>query len=737
MEGESMFEDVDDVKKSPSNKKKNEVEPLSTGDPFTGDPFTDKSRFTNRELSWLDFNSRVLELAEDPAVPLLERLRFCSIYASNLDEFFMVRVAGLKDQVAAGVTKPAFDGLSPVAQLSQIRGMVGQQAHQLERVLIDRLQVALADEEVEILDWAELDEEDQKAASVEFEQRIFPVLTPLAVDPGHPFPYISNLSLNLAVQVVDPTSSRRRFARLKVPDTLPRFMTLPSGRHVPLEQVIAAHLHTLFPGMEVAGAWPFRVTRNADLTLNDEDADDLLEAVEIELRRRRFGRAIRLEIDHTMSADTLQLLVRELDLDPDDVYTYRGLLDCTGFGPIIDLDKPGLRYPPYVGLTPGRLRDLDGADDMFERLREGDIVLHHPYDSFNSSVSEFIRLAARDPKVLAIKLTLYRTSGDSPILESLIRAAELGKQVAVLVEVKARFDERANIQWARRLEQAGVHVAYGLVGLKIHTKTTLVIRAEPEGLRRYCHIGTGNYNPRTARVYEDIGLLTADPLLGDDLTQLFNFLTGYGRNVHYQNLLVAPQGLRGELEELIRGEINAPNGSGRIIMKMNSLVDPNLIDLLYEASEAGVPIDLIVRGTCSLRPGVAGLSENIKVRSIVGRYLEHSRIYYFANADGLGEPGYYIGSADLMQRNLDRRVEALVRLRDPAIQQRVQEIIEGNLADDSSSWELGSDGEYKRLVTGTFHLHEESQRAATERIEDDPLRPERWANRLGSSDLLD
>lgn len=727
-----MFEDVDDVKKSSSSQRQNEVD-LQSAD----DLLSDRSRFTNRELSWLDFNSRVLELAEDPAVPLLERLRFCSIYASNLDEFFMVRVAGLKDQVAAGVTKPAFDGLSPIAQLSQIRGMVGQQAHQLERVLIDRLQVALADAGVEILDWVELDEEDQKAASVEFEQRIFPVLTPLAVDPGHPFPYISNLSLNLAVQVVDPTSSRRRFARLKVPDILPRFMTLPSGRHVPLEQVIAAHLQTLFPGMEVAGAWPFRVTRNADLTLNDEDADDLLEAVEIELRRRRFGRAIRLEIDHTMSADTLQLLVRELDLDPEDVYTYRGLLDCTGFGPIIDLDKPALRYPPYVGLTPGRLRDLDGADDMFERLREGDIVLHHPYDSFNSSVSEFIRLAARDPKVLAIKLTLYRTSGDSPILESLIRAAELGKQVAVLVEVKARFDERANIQWARRLEQAGVHVAYGLVGLKIHTKTTLVIRAEPEGLRRYCHIGTGNYNPRTARVYEDIGLLTADPLLGDDLTQLFNFLTGYGRNVDYQNLLVAPQGLRGELEELIRGEINAPAGLGRIIMKMNSLVDPNLIDLLYEASRAGVPIDLIVRGTCSLRPGVAGLSENIKVRSIVGRYLEHSRIYYFANADGPGEPGYYIGSADLMQRNLDRRVEAVVRLRDPAIQQRVQEIIEGNLADDSSSWELGPDGHYQRLVADTFHLHEESQRAAIERIEDDPLRPERWASRLGSSDLLD
>ncbi len=684
-------------------------------------------RFTNRELSWLDFNGRVLSMAEAVDVPLLERLKFCAIYASNLDEFFMVRVAGLKDQMAAGLTRNTPDGLGPQAQFELISQRVARQSHRLERVLIDRLLPALEEAGIFIVDWDQLDDRERAAAAIEFDQRIFPVLTPLAVDPGHPFPYISNLSLNLAVQVTDPGSGRRRFARLKVPDNLPRFLALASGRFVPLEQVIGAHLSDLFPGMEVTGSWPFRVTRNADLTVNDEDAEDLLEAIELELRRRRFGRAIRLEVDHTMAAEVRELLVRELDLDDSDVYGYRGPLDATGFWSIVGLDRPDLCYPTFAGVTPARLRDIEGSDDLFERLREGDIILHHPYDSFSASVNEFVRYASRDPKVVAIKLTLYRTSGDSPIVESLIRAAELGKQVAVLIEVKARFDERANIQWARRLEEAGVHVAYGLVGLKIHTKTTLVVRSESDGLRRYCHIGTGNYNQRTASIYEDIGLLTSDPEIGDDLTQLFNFLTGYGRDVDYQNLLVAPQSLRPALAELIRNECRA-GVEGRIIMKMNALVDPDFIDLLYEASQAGVQVDLVVRGSCMLRPGVAGLSDNIRVRSIVGRYLEHSRIYYFANADGPGEPGYYIGSADLMPRNLDRRVEAVVRITLPSIEDRIQEIIATNLNDDSLAWELDSSGEYHRRSERTVNAHDVFEQLATERTHADPLNPERWSN---------
>jgi polyphosphate kinase len=695
-------------------------------------PSASTGRYTNRELSWLDFNSRVLAMAEDTAVPVLERLRFCSIYASNLDEFFMVRVAGLKDQIAARLTQNSPDGLTPAGQLHAIRREVAEQVHRLERVHVDRLLPALADAGIEIREWQHLGPDDRAAATNEFEQRIFPILTPLAVDPGHPFPYISNLSLNLAVQVTDLASERRRFARLKVPDTLPRFLTLPSGTHVLLEQVIAAHLDALFPGMAVAGSWPFRVTRNADLTLNDEDADDLLEAVELELRRRRFGRAIRLEIDHTMPADTRELLLRELDLDEEDVFRYRGLLDCTGFAPIIDLDEPDLRYPPYGASTANRLRDVENSADFFGRIREGDILLHHPYDSFNSSVSDFVGHASRDPHVRAIKLTLYRTSGDSPILESLIRAAESGKQVAVLVEVKARFDERVNIQWARRLEEAGVHVAYGLVGLKIHTKTSLVVRSESDGLRRYCHIGTGNYNPGTARFYEDIGLLTSDPEIGDDLTQLFNFLTGYGRNVVYKNLLVAPRSLRPALRVLIDSEVAAGPGRGRIFLKMNGLVDIELIDRLYAASQAGVSIDLVVRGICSLRPGIPELSENIRVRSIVGKYLEHSRIYYFGNADGLGQPGYFMGSADLMPRNLDRRVEAVVRLKDPAAQQRIQEIIDANLTDDQLSWVLGPDGAYTRLGGDTFQLHDYLQGLAVARNSEDLLDPDRWSDGAGS-----
>ena len=683
------------------------------------DPDVPSSRFRNRELSWLDFNSRVLAQAEDPSLPLLERLKFCAIYASNLDEFYMVRVAGLKDQVAGGVTKTPPDGLTPSVQVRQIRRITEQQLHRLERVHHDRLLPALAGEGIRIVEWSKLDEQERKQATAEFEDHVFPVLTPLAVDPGHPFPYISNLSLNLAVAVSEPDTGKRRFARVKVPPTLPRFLELPSERFVPIEQVIAAHLEYLFPGMDVAGAWPFRVTRNADLTLDDEDADDLLEAVEIELRRRRFGRTIRLEIDQTMPSETLQLLLRELDIDDDDVYQFRGLLDCTSYWQLVGLDRPELSVPSFRGVMPSALQDMENSDDFFRRLRESDVLVHHPYESFNRSVSEFVRQAANDPQVLAIKLTLYRTSGDSPIVESLIRAAEQGKQVAALVELKARFDERANIGWARRLEEAGVHVAYGLVGLKIHCKTTLVVRSEDEGLRRYCHIGTGNYNPKTARIYEDLGLLTANQEIGDDLTQLFNFLTGYGREVEYRRLVVAPGGLRPRLQELIANEVAAPAGTGRLVFKMNSLVDASLIDELYAAGKAGVKIDLIVRGICCLRPGVAGLSENITVRSIVGRYLEHSRIFYFANGRGPGEAAYFLGSADLMPRNLDRRVEVLVQVEGTEAESRLDEVFKINLEDDTLAWQLRGGNTYQRIRTATLNTHDRFEEMA--RVRSAPL----------------
>ncbi len=687
------------------------------------DDIETSSRFTNRELSWLDFNARVLARAEDESVPELERLKFCAIYASNLDEFFMVRVAGLKDQVAAGITRTPPDGYTPLAQLRQIKRVADRQLVRLENVHTDALRRTLAEKGVEIAEWSQVDETDRAFAAVEFENRIFPILTPLAVDPGHPFPYISNLSLNLAVQVFDPASGRQRFARLKVPSSINRFLEMPSGRFVPVEQVIAAHVDQLFPGFNVTGAWPFRVTRNADISLEDEGAEDLLEAVELELRRRRFGRAIRLQVDHTMPPEVMKLLLRELDLEGDDVYHYRGLIDCTGYWQLVSLDRPDLTIDSYNGVVPPELQEVETPSDFFGRIRNGDILLHHPYDSFSASVSEFVRSAANDPMVRAIKLTIYRTSGDSPIVQSLIHAAENGKQVAVLVEVKARFDEQANIEWARRLEEAGVHVAYGLVGLKIHCKTALVVRDEDEGLRRYCHIGTGNYNPKTAAIYEDLGLLTADPEIGEDLSQLFNFLTGYGNRVAFDNLLVAPYSLRSGIADLIDNERNAPEGEGRIVLKLNSLVDAALIESLYLASQAGVAIDLIVRGICCLRPGIPGLSENIEVRSLVGRYLEHSRIFYFANGQGPGKPSYYIGSADLMPRNLDRRVEALVRIDDPAGQARIDQVIEYTLADDTLAWRLDTDDTYKPIPGDTFQAHDAfellaRQRAGIERLPD-------------------
>jgi len=679
------------------------------------------TRYLNRELSWLDFNARVLALADDPEVPLLERAKFLAIFSQNLDEFFQVRVAGLKDQVAAGVGATSPDGRTPAQQLYEIRERVEGLLARQEEIFLQRVAPALADVGVRFSAWDELDDDDEKFLVDTFEHRIFPVLTPLAVDPGHPFPYISNLSLNLAVLLRDPVTGERRFARVKVPDLLPRFVVMPDGeRFVPLEQVIAAHLDQLFPGMEVEAHDTFRVARNADLTLQEEEADDLLAAVEMELRRRQFGRAVRLEISSGITEEVRELLQRELDVSEDDTYRMAGPLDLGGLWSLQALDRPELKDPPFQRVTQIRLDGgKDERTDFFAVLRDGDVLVHHPYDSFRTSVEEFIRQASVDPHVLAIKMTLYRTSGDSPIVRSLIRAAERGKQVAVLVELKARFDEGANIEWAKALETVGVHVVYGLVGLKVHTKTALVVRDEPEGIRRYCHLGSGNYNSKTARTYEDIGLLTCDPDIGADLTQLFNYLTGYGRNVHYEQLLVAPHRARQGLLELIDGEVQsaAMGLPASVTIKLNSLSDIQMIDALYAASQAGVDVDLIVRGVCCLVPGVPGLSDRIRVRSIVGRYLEHSRIYRFANGAGPGEPHILIGSADLMPRNLDRRVEALAPVDDPLLQARLEEILAVNLADDTLAWTLGPDGEWEHVPRlGTVETHERLQEIADGRV---------------------
>ncbi|HUQ63040.1 MAG TPA: polyphosphate kinase 1, partial [Acidimicrobiales bacterium] len=593
-----------------------------------------ESHYINRYVSWLDFADRVLSLAADDGQPLLERAKFLAIFSEGLDEFFQVHVAGLKEQVSAGLAARSPEGLTPSEQLrlarERVRDVIGRQTDVFLRGVVP----ALADAGIVLSDLESLDDDDRAYLVDVFDERIFPVLTPLAVDPGHPFPYISNMSLNLAVTVRDPKGGEHRFARVKVPPLLPRFVVMPDGeRFVATEQVIASHLDALFPGMEIESHHPFRVTRNADLALEEEETDDLLAAVELELRRRRFGRAVRLEVDSRMPNESRDLLRRELELEPGDVYEVEGPLELGGLWAVYDLDRPELKDDVWVGVTQPRLVDPDGDPvDLFAVLREKEVLVHHPYESFATSVEAFIEQAAADPHVLAIKQTLYRTSGDSAIVKALIRAAEAGKQVAALVELKARFDEKANIAWARALEEAGVHVVYGLMGLKTHTKTALVVREEPDGIRRYCHVGTGNYNAKTARIYEDIGLLSADPELGADLTDLFNYLTGYSRQSHYRKMLVAPVSLRPGIVELIRAERDAGE-NGRIVMKMNSLVDAAIIDELYEASQAGARIDLIVRGICCLRPQVPGLSDRINVRSIVGRFLEHSRIFAF----GVGE----------------------------------------------------------------------------------------------------
>jgi polyphosphate kinase len=668
-------------------------------------------------LSWLDFNARVLALAEDDKTPLLDRVKFLAIFSSNLDEFFQVRVAGLRDQVAAGVKGRSPDGRSAAEQLDVVQDRARELSTRADDVFLRQLVPALSDEGIGYSTWVQLDDDDRQWLRREFDQRIFPVLTPLAVDPGHPFPYISSLSLNLGVIVRDPSTDERRFARVKVPPLLPRFVVMPDGeRFVPLEQVIAAHLDGLFPGMEVVDHVAFRVTRNADLTVEEDEAEDLLAAIEIELRRRRFGKAVRLEVEDDISAEALELIRSELELDESDVYAHAGPVGLSGLFSVAEMDRPALRYPPFKPVTQRRLvSEEEDRLDIFAAIAEADLLVHHPYDSFTTSVQEFIRQAANDPKVLAIKLTLYRTSGDSPIVASLIRAAEQGKQVVALVELKARFDEERNIEWARRLEQAGVHVVYGLLGLKIHTKTCLVVREEAHDVVRYCHVGTGNYNPKTARLYEDLGLLTASPEIGADLSQLFNYLTGYARNVEYRKLLMAPHALRPGLVELIRNERRAAPGTGHIVMKMNSLVDPDMIDELYAASLDGVRVELLIRGICCLRPQVPGLSENITVRSLIGRYLEHSRIYRFANGCGPGAECHYIGSADLMPRNLDRRVEAVVPIDDPELRALLDEVIAVEMADDTLAWELVDDRWAPVERTCTVETHVELQEQAVKR----------------------
>ncbi|GAA2522088.1 RNA degradosome polyphosphate kinase [Rarobacter incanus] len=686
-------------------------------------------RFLDREISWLAFNKRVLELAEDSSLPLLERARFLAIFASNLDEFFMVRVAGLKRRIATGIAVTAASGLSPLQVLDQI----SQRAHQLmdhhAAIFADQIRPALDKEGISLVHWADLSADEQDRLRKYFRRQIFPVLTPLAVDPAHPFPYISGLSLNLAVVVRNPATGKEHFARVKVPPLLPRFIAVDEhGRpsapdiksvtadhgktsFVPIEEVIAEHLDALFPGMEIAEHHTFRVTRNEDVEVEEDDAENLLKAMEKELLRRRFGPPVRLEVARGISTRVRTILTRELGVKESEVYTLPAPLDLTGLNLIADLARPDLQYPKFVPTTNHQLAEVERATptDFFAAIKTRDVLLHHPYDSFSTSVQTFLEQAAADPNVLAIKQTLYRTSGDSPIVDALIDAADAGKQVLALVEIKARFDEQANISWARKLEHAGVHVVYGIVGLKTHCKLSLVVRQESDGLRRYCHVGTGNYHPKTARLYTDLGLLTCDPTIGQDVSRLFNQLSGYAPQTKFSRLLVAPRTVRTGLIARIERERRAAL-AGReawVKIKVNSVVDEQVIDALYRASQAGVNIDIIVRGICAIRPGVPGLSETIRVRSILGRYLEHSRVFAFANSGGpaIGDGAesgaeVYIGSADLMHRNLDRRVEALVRIEDPGHAATLLWLLDESTAEKTSSWHLESDGNWRRVSQG-------------------------------------
>jgi polyphosphate kinase len=665
-----------------------------------------EERYLNRELSWLDFNARVLALAEDISLPLLERAKFLAIFASNLDEFYMVRVAGLKRRDEMGLSVRSADGLTPREQLRRIGEQTQKIATRHARVFLDSVRPGLAEEGIHIVTWADLDQAERDQLSTYFTEQVFPVLTPLAVDPAHPFPFVSGLSLNLAVTVKQPEDGGQHFARVKVPDNVDRFVELGGRdgaeesagkrevRFLPMEELIAAFLPSLFLGLEIVEHHAFRITRNADFEVDEDRDEDLLQALERELARRRFGSPVRLEVADDMTEHMLELLLRELDVHPGDVIQVPGLLDLSSLWQIYDVDRPALKDPAFVPATNPAFADRETPKSIFATLREGDVLVHHPYESFSTSTQRFIEVAAADPNVLAIKQTLYRTSGDSPIVRALIEAAAAGKQAVALVEIKARFDEQANIRWARALEQAGVHVAYGLVGLKTHCKTCLVVRREGSTIRRYCHIGTGNYNSKTARLYEDIGLLTANPDIGADLTDLFNSLTGYSRKLSYRNLLVAPHGIRTGIVERVNREIAAhqETGNGRIRLKMNALVDEQVIDALYRASQAGVRVQVVVRGICALRPGVEGFSENITVRSILGRFLEHSRILHFSSIDE-----FWIGSADMMHRNLDRRVEVLAQVKDPRLTTQLNDIFESALDPATRCWELGSEGQWTAL----------------------------------------
>ncbi|MDT5029817.1 MAG: polyphosphate kinase [Micromonosporaceae bacterium] len=689
-------------------------DPPRPNDPPMAMPLPD-DRYLNRELSWLDFNARVLTLAEDSTTPLMERAKFLAIFANNLDEFYMVRVAGLKRRLSTGLPVEGPDTLTPREQLAMIAERTTQLMDRHAACFANDVEPAIAKQQVQLLRWVDLDAADQERLRSYFRDQIFPVLTPLAVDPAHPFPYISGLSLNLAVVVRDPDSGPELFARIKVPNNVPRFVSVnapgragvmiagPDGgprmaRFLPVEELIAAHLGQLFSGMQIIEHHLFRVTRNAELEVDDDRDEDLLQALERELARRRFGPPVRLEVAATISDYVLDLLIRELDRDDDHGGRVPGLLDLSRLWQVYDeVDRPDLKYRPFVPATHPSFVEGETPQSVFSRLRDGDILVHHPYQSFNTSVQRFIEQAAADPNVLGIKLTLYRTSGDSPVVDALIAAARAGKQVVVLVEVKARFDEQANIGWARMLEQAGCHVVYGLVGLKTHCKTAMVVRQEGGYLRRYCHIGTGNYHPKTARIYEDFGLLTADPDVGADLTDLFNVLTGYSRQTAYRRLLVAPHGVRSGIIERIEREVDHVRAGrpGRISIKVNSIVDEEIVDALYRASLAEVDVDLLVRGICTLRPGMKGLSERIRVRSIVGRFLEHSRVLRFGNG---GNAEFWIGSADLMHRNLDRRVEALVQVTNPTAQAELRRVFEVSMSDTTAGFDLAPDGSWHRRV---------------------------------------
>jgi polyphosphate kinase len=647
---------------------------------------------TDREMSWLSFNQRVLELAEDPTMPLLERVRFLAIFSSNLDEFYMVRVATLMSKLENVVTAANVAGFTPMELMKQVSLRTNDLMERQSRVYHEEIEPLLKKEGIEFLHWDQLDDTERGYVTKLFQDRIFPVLTPLAVDPSHPFPYISGLSLNLAVIVKNPTSHEEFFARVKVPEILPRFIATAktgSTRFLPLEDLIAIHLQELFPGMVIQDHYTFRITRNQDIDLDEEESEDILTSIEQELARRRFGPPVRLEIENGVDEKLVEKLAEEIKINPENIIHIGAHLDLTSLNKIADLDFPELKFERFRSRTAKALSEVDPEDPdlFFAAIRQGEILLHHPYESFTSSVVQFLQNAAQDPQTLAIKQTLYRTSGDSPIVEALIEAAEAGKQVLAVIEIRARFDEQANVRWARKLEAAGVHVVYGLMGLKTHAKLSLVIRDEANGLRRYCHLGTGNYNPKTARAYEDLGILSADPELTEDLTKLFNQLSGFAPQSTYSRLLVAPSTLRSGIFERIDREIEnhkAGKPAG-IQLKLNSILDEGFVEKIYQASQAGVKIELLVRGICAVQPGIKGVSENITVKSVLGRFLEHSRIFHFVNG---GNNEYWIGSADLMGRNLDRRVESLVRIDKKEHQHRLQEILDLGLSADSSSWQL-------------------------------------------------